>query len=49
MKGDRAVQALPGQGAAPTERDARAQGHVLEDPGARTEPPHHLGRGSSLG
>lgn len=49
MKGDRAAQVLPGQAAAPAERDAGAQGHVLEDPGARAEPPHHLGRGLSLG
>lgn len=49
MKGDGAAQVLPRQAAAPAERDAGAQGHVLKDAGACAEPPHHLGRGSSLG
>lgn len=40
---------LPGDAAAPGQRDVGAQSHVLEDSGARAEPPHHLGRGFICG
>lgn len=45
MECDGPVQVLLGDAAAPRQRDAWTQSHVLEDPGPRAEAPHHLGRG----
>lgn len=45
MERDGPTQVLSGDAAAPRQRDAWAQSHVLKDPGPRAEPPHHLGRG----
>lgn len=48
MEGDGTTNVLVGDAVAPGQWDDRAQGHVFEDSGSRTQPTYHLQKESSL-